>query len=83
MNWAGYLECMRKVTIMCKVLVGKPERKRHLLDIGTNGRKILKWILRETGLFCELTLSNSGQRPVGKSCERGNEPLGSIKARIS
>ena len=27
-----------------KVLVGKPEGKNHLEDVGTDGRIILKWI---------------------------------------
>jgi hypothetical protein len=29
---------------LCKVLVGKPEGKNHLEDVGTDGRIILKWI---------------------------------------
>jgi hypothetical protein len=29
------------------VLVGKPERKRNLNELGVNGRIILKWILKK------------------------------------
>jgi len=32
---------------VCRVLVGKPERKNHLGDPGIDGRIILRWILRK------------------------------------
>jgi hypothetical protein len=31
----------------CRVLVGKPEGKRHLEDPGIDGRIIVKWILQK------------------------------------
>jgi hypothetical protein len=31
---------------MCKILVGKPEGRNHLEDLGVDGRIILKWILK-------------------------------------
>jgi hypothetical protein len=34
---------MRKA---CKILVGKPEKRAHLDNLGTGGR-ILKWLYRE------------------------------------
>jgi hypothetical protein len=30
-----------------KILVGKPERKKHFGDLGIYGKIILKWILKE------------------------------------
>jgi len=41
-----------------RVLVGKPDRKRHLEDLGMDGRIILKWFFKKwddvarTGSIC-------------------------------
>jgi hypothetical protein len=35
---------MGEVTNLCTILVGKPEGKNHLQDLGVDGRIILKWI---------------------------------------
>jgi hypothetical protein len=63
-----------------RVFVGKPEGKRPL------GRPRLRWEdnirmdLQELGcLGSGLDWAGSGYRQVAGSCERGNEPSGSIK----
>jgi len=35
---------MAERTGVCRVLVGKPEEKRHLRDLGVGGILVLKWI---------------------------------------
>jgi hypothetical protein len=65
---------------MYRLLVGKPEGKRPL------GRPRHRWIesikmdlLRDRIECCGLDWSGSGYVQVESSCERGNEPSGSIK----
>jgi hypothetical protein len=62
-----------------RVLVGKPEGRNHLKDLGIDGRIILKWDLREVGYGHGLDRSGSGQGQFAGCCECGNEPSGSIK----
>jgi hypothetical protein len=38
MRWAGHVACMGEGRNLCRVLVGKPERKDHLEDQGLDGR---------------------------------------------
>ena len=38
---------MGKTTGVYRVLVGKPEEKKHLEDAGVDGQIILKWIFRK------------------------------------
>jgi hypothetical protein len=47
---------MAERTGACMVLVGKPEEKRHLEDLGVGGILVLKWIFEkwdeaQTGLI--------------------------------
>jgi len=44
MRWAGHVASMGKGRGMYRVLVGKPEVRRHLEDPGVDGRIILRWI---------------------------------------
>jgi len=53
----------------------------HLEDLGIDEKIILDWILRKQGWGWELDSSGSRQGPVMGSCERGNEPLGTIKGK--
>ena len=62
-----------------RVLVGKPEERARLEDLGLNGRIILKWISKDavrrawTGLIWIRT------KEVAGCCFRANERLYSIK----
>jgi len=33
--------------VACRMLVGRPEERDYLEDLGLGGRKILKWIFRK------------------------------------
>jgi hypothetical protein len=47
MRWAGLVAYMEEEKINAyRVLVGKPEGKRPLEDLGIVGNMILKWILQ-------------------------------------
>jgi len=41
---ARHMARMAERTGVCRVLVGKPEEKRHLRDLGVGGILVLKWI---------------------------------------
>ena len=47
MRWAGHVARMGKDRGVHRVLVGKPERKRHWGDQDVDGRIILRWIFRK------------------------------------
>ena len=47
MRWAGHIERMGERRGVHKVLVGKPEGKRPLVDPGLDGRIILRRIFRK------------------------------------
>jgi hypothetical protein len=47
MRWAGHVACMEEGRGVHKVLVGKPEGKRPLVDQDVDGRIILRWIFRK------------------------------------
>jgi len=42
MRWAGHVARMGERRRICRVFVGKPDRKNHLKDPGVDGRIILK-----------------------------------------
>jgi hypothetical protein len=39
MRWAGYVTRMGEMRNVYNILVGKPERKSHLEDLGVDGGK--------------------------------------------
>jgi hypothetical protein len=45
MRWAGHVACMGEGRGVYKVLVGRPEGKRPLEDLGIGGRLTLRWTL--------------------------------------
>jgi len=47
MRWAGYVARMEDRRGVYKVLMGKPEGKKHLEDPRIDGRIILRWIFRK------------------------------------
>jgi hypothetical protein len=60
-------------------LVEKSEGRRRLGRSGRRWEDNIKMNLREVGWEHGMHQSGSGQRQVAGSCERGNEPSGSIK----
>jgi hypothetical protein len=50
MRWMGHVACMREMRNVYTILVGKPEEKNHLEDLGIDRRIILKWIF-EFGMW--------------------------------
>ena len=46
MRWAGHVARMGEERVVYRVLVGKPEGRNHLGDLGVDGRIILGWIFR-------------------------------------
>ena len=44
LRWAGHVACMGKGRGVYRVLVGKPEGRNHLGDLGVDGRILLRWI---------------------------------------
>ena len=46
MKWAEHVALMREERVVYRVLVGKPERKRPLGDLGVDECIILGWISR-------------------------------------
>jgi hypothetical protein len=49
MRWAENVACMEEKRKAYRVLMGKPEVRDCLEDMGINGRIILKWILKKIG----------------------------------
>jgi len=43
MRWAGHVARMGERRDVYKILVGKPEGKKHLGDPGVDGRITLEW----------------------------------------
>jgi hypothetical protein len=71
---------MQKKRNACRVLVGKPEGKTSLEDLGVDGRMLLKWILIRMGEG-GLKSCGSGKIQVVGCYKRGSEPSSSIKCR--
>jgi hypothetical protein len=46
-RWTQHVECMGEMRNLCNILFVKPEGKRSLGDLGTEGKRILKWILNK------------------------------------
>jgi hypothetical protein len=46
MRWAGHVAHMGEGRGVYRVLVGRPEGKRHWEDLGIDGRITLRWTLR-------------------------------------
>jgi hypothetical protein len=42
MNWKEHIARMGKIRNTCKILFEKPEGRGHLVDLGVDGRTILK-----------------------------------------
>jgi hypothetical protein len=57
MRWAGHVACMGEGRNVYRVLVGKPEGKKHLKDQDVDGRIISKWTLGRLygGMWSGLT----------------------------
>jgi hypothetical protein len=49
MIWAGLVARVGERRRVYRILVGKPEGKKHLEDPGTDGRVTLRWIFRKWG----------------------------------
>jgi hypothetical protein len=47
MKWMGHVARMVERRGVYKVLVGKPEGRNHLEDLGVDGRILLRWIFRK------------------------------------
>jgi len=56
MRWAGHVACMGEERGVYRVLVGKPEGRRPLGDLGIDGGIILGWISRrwDVGMWTGL-----------------------------
>jgi len=45
MRWAEHVARMGKMKNAYKILIGKPEVKKHSEDLGVDGKVMLEWIL--------------------------------------
>jgi hypothetical protein len=57
MSWEGYVARMEEIRNAHKIVVGKPERKRSLEDLGVGGMIILKCIFFNYGVKMWLGLN--------------------------
>jgi len=77
-RWAGHVAHMRETRGLYRVLVGKPERKRPLGRSRHRWEDNIKTDLQEVGWG--VWTGSSWLRIGTRTCECGNEPLGSINA---
>jgi len=62
-----------------RVLVGRPEIRDHLEDLGIDGRIILKWVQGRALGKHGIDFSGLGEREVVGACGCDDEHSGSIK----
>jgi len=60
MKWAGHVGGMGEKRGVYRVLVGKPERKRPVGEIGVDGRIILKCIVKKCDVGSGMDRAASG-----------------------
>jgi hypothetical protein len=77
MRWAGHVARMGEKRNVYRLLVGKPEGKRPLGRLRRRWMDNIKMDLVEIGLSVVDWIGLAQDRY--SSCERGNEPSGSIK----
>jgi len=65
-KWAGHVACMGEERRVYRVLVGKPEGKRHWEDLGIDGWIILGWISRRWDVGIWTGLGWPRTRTVGR-----------------
>jgi len=78
MRWAGYVVCMGEMENELKKWLKKPKENDHLEAKVREDN--IKMVLKKTG--CDNMNGfwlDHARVPVSGSCERGNEPLGSMK----
>jgi hypothetical protein len=54
MRWEGQVERLGELKNAYKILVGRPEGRNDMKDLGIGRRIILKWILRNGLVGCGL-----------------------------
>jgi len=56
MRLAGHVACMGEESVVCRVLVGKPEGRNHWGYLGVDGWIILGWVSRrwDVGIWTGL-----------------------------
>jgi hypothetical protein len=82
MRQAGHVARVGERRNACKILAGKPERKRPLGDARRCRRRWednIRLNLKEYGGRCRLNACRSGLGPVAGSCGHCNETSCSIK----
>jgi hypothetical protein len=79
MRWVGHVARMGQTRVAYRVLMRKPEGRKHLEDPGVDWRMILKWIFKkwDVGHGVDPYGSEKGQK--AGTCKYGNEPSRSIK----
>jgi len=78
MRRAGHVGRVGGRRVAYRALVGRPEGKGHLEDLGGDGRIRLKWNFKKRNKGRRLDRSGLGQGQVEDCCECGVEPPSSI-----
>ena len=79
MRWAGHVARMEEGKGVHKVLVGKPEGKRPLVQPRRRWEDNITMDLQEVGRGCGDWMELAQDRDRWRACEYGNELWGSIK----